>query len=42
MISSVSYREKVQEALAAGAKCFIPKPVTTKELREAIDHVLSV
>ena len=42
MISSVSYKEKVQEALAAGAKCFIPKPVTTKELRDAIDRVLSV
>jgi two-component system chemotaxis response regulator CheY len=42
MISSVSYREKVQEALSAGAKCFIPKPVTTVELRSAIERVLSV
>jgi two-component system, chemotaxis family, chemotaxis protein CheY len=41
MISSVSYREKVQEALSAGAKCFIPKPVTTIELRNAIERVLS-
>ncbi|MFP5260313.1 MAG: response regulator [Blastocatellia bacterium] len=41
MISSLSYREKVQEALSAGAKCFIPKPVTTVELRGAIERVLS-
>ena len=40
MISSVSYREKVEEALAAGAKCFIPKPVTTNELKKAIEQVL--
>jgi len=42
MISSVSYKEKVQEALAAGAKCFIPKPVTTEELKNAIDRVLAI
>lgn len=41
MISSVSYREKVSEAMSAGAKCFIPKPVTTEELRKAIQSVLS-
>lgn len=41
MISSVSYREKVAEAMSAGAKCFIPKPVTTEELRRAIQNVLS-
>jgi two-component system, chemotaxis family, chemotaxis protein CheY len=41
MISSVSYKEKVAEAMAAGAKCFIPKPVTTEELRRAIENVLS-
>lgn len=41
MISSVSYKEKVAEAMAAGAKCFIPKPVTTDELRKAIENVLS-
>jgi len=41
MISSVSYKEKVAEAMAAGAKCFIPKPVTTDELRRAIRNVLS-
>lgn len=41
MISSVSYKEKINEALAAGAKWFIPKPVTTDELRRAIDSVLS-
>ncbi|HXG90770.1 MAG TPA: response regulator [Blastocatellia bacterium] len=40
MISSVSYREKVEEAMAAGAKYFIPKPVTTQALKEAIDTVL--
>ena len=41
MISSVSYKEKVAEAMAAGAKWFIPKPVTTEELRKAIESVLS-
>ena len=41
MISSVSYQEKVAEAMSAGAKCFIPKPVTTDELRKAIHSVLS-
>ncbi len=40
MISSVSYNEKVQEALAAGARCFLPKPVTTEGLRQAIKQVL--
>jgi two-component system chemotaxis response regulator CheY len=40
MISSVSYKEKVEEALAAGAKSFIPKPVTTDQLRHAIEKVL--
>jgi two-component system chemotaxis response regulator CheY len=40
MVSSVSYREKVQEALDAGAICFIPKPVTTDELRKAIGKAL--
>jgi two-component system chemotaxis response regulator CheY len=40
MISSVSYREKVEEAMAAGAKWFIPKPVTTDELRRAIEGVM--
>ncbi|HWP41662.1 MAG TPA: response regulator [Blastocatellia bacterium] len=40
MISSVSYREKVEEAIAAGAKWFIPKPVTTDELKRAIEGVL--
>lgn len=41
MISSVSYKEKIAEAMAAGAKWFIPKPVTTVELRRAIESVLS-
>jgi two-component system, chemotaxis family, chemotaxis protein CheY len=41
MVSSVSYKEKVAEAMSAGAKCFIPKPVTTDELRRAIKSVLS-
>jgi two-component system, chemotaxis family, chemotaxis protein CheY len=41
MISSLSYKEKVADAIAAGAKCFIPKPVTAVELRQAIDNVLS-
>jgi two-component system chemotaxis response regulator CheY len=40
MISSVSYRDKVEEALAAGAMHFIPKPVTTEELRKGIERVL--
>ncbi len=40
MISSVSYRDKIEEALAAGAKCFIPKPVTTEELKKAIEKVM--
>lgn len=42
MISSVSYKEKVAEAMSAGAKWFLPKPVTTEELRKAIENVLSV
>lgn len=41
MISSLSYKEKVAEAMAAGAKWFIPKPVTTEELRRAIKSVLA-
>ncbi|MEK6284319.1 MAG: response regulator [Acidobacteriota bacterium] len=41
MISSVSYTEKVAEAMSAGAKWFLPKPVTTEELRKAIENVLS-
>jgi two-component system chemotaxis response regulator CheY len=41
MISSLSYKEKVAEAMSAGAKCFLPKPVTTDELRKAIENVLS-
>jgi two-component system chemotaxis response regulator CheY len=41
MISSVSYKDKVEEALSAGAKCFIAKPVTTVELKRAIDIVLT-
>jgi two-component system chemotaxis response regulator CheY len=40
MISSVSHNEKIEEAIAAGAKYFIPKPVTTGELKKAIDEVL--
>ena len=40
MISSICHREKVEEAFAAGAKYFIPKPVTTDDLRRAIDEVL--
>src|SRR5215212_5542130 len=40
MISSLSHKEKVQEAFAAGAKYFIPKPVTTLVLREAIEEVM--
>ena len=42
MISSISHREKVEEAFAAGAKYFIPKPVTTDDLRKAIDEVLRI
>jgi len=41
MISSVSYQGKVDEAMSAGAKCFIPKPVTTEELRRAIQNVMT-
>ncbi|HEX5733053.1 MAG TPA: response regulator [Blastocatellia bacterium] len=40
MVSSQSYPEKVSEALTAGAKCFLSKPVTTDRLRMAIDQVL--
>lgn len=40
MISSLSHREKVKEAFEAGAKYFIPKPVTTVILREAIEQVM--
>ena len=40
MVSSQSYPEKVSEALTAGAKCFLSKPVTTDRLRIAIDQVL--
>lgn len=42
MISSLSHTEKVREAMAAGARYFIPKPVTTLELKKAIEEVLSV
>lgn len=42
MISSLSHTEKVEEAMAAGARYFIPKPVTTLELKKAIEQVLSV
>ena len=41
MISSLSYHEKVEEALAAGGKCFVAKPVTTDQLRQAIDRAFS-
>jgi two-component system chemotaxis response regulator CheY len=40
MVSSVSHREKIAEALAAGAKCFIPKPVTSADLKRALDQVI--
>jgi two-component system chemotaxis response regulator CheY len=40
MISSLSHKEKVAEAFAAGARYFIPKPVTTMVLREAIEEVM--
>jgi two-component system chemotaxis response regulator CheY len=40
MVSSQSYPEKVSEALTAGAKFFLSKPVTTDRLRMAIDQVL--
>ena len=41
MVSSVAYKEMVEEAFDAGAKYFIPKPVTTEALRKAIESVLS-
>ena len=41
MISSVCYQDKIEEALSAGARCFIPKPVTTDRLRQAIEKVCS-
>ena len=40
MVSSVSYQEKIDEAMAAGAKYFVSKPVTTEELRIAIEKAL--
>jgi two-component system chemotaxis response regulator CheY len=40
MVSSQSYPEKVSEALTAGAKFFLSKPVTTDRLRMAIDQAL--
>ncbi|HUK89415.1 MAG TPA: response regulator [Blastocatellia bacterium] len=40
MISSVSHEEKVKEAMEAGARYFLPKPVTPGQLRKAIDEVL--
>jgi two-component system chemotaxis response regulator CheY len=40
MVSSVSYQEKIDEAMAAGAKYFVAKPVTTEELRIAIEKAL--
>lgn len=41
MVSSVSYQEKIDEAMAAGAKYFVSKPVTTEELRIAIEKALN-
>jgi two-component system chemotaxis response regulator CheY len=41
MVSSQSYPEKISEALTAGAKFFLSKPVTTDRLRMAIDQVLN-
>ena len=41
MISSVCYRDKIEEALAAGARCFIAKPVTTDQLKRAIEEALA-
>lgn len=40
MTSSLSHQEKVDEALAAGAKGFISKPVTQEKLQKAIEQVL--
>src|SRR5581483_9497950 len=42
MMSSLSYQDKVAEAMAAGARDFIPKPVTGDQLREAINRVLQL
>lgn len=41
MISSLSHKDKIEEAMAAGARYFIAKPVTTVELRKAIEEVLT-
>lgn len=41
MVSSVSYQEKIDEAMAAGARYFVSKPVTTEELKVAIEKALS-
>ncbi|HLG13766.1 MAG TPA: response regulator [Blastocatellia bacterium] len=41
MISSVSYGDKIQEAMEAGARRFIPKPVTPEALKEAIEAVMT-
>ena len=40
MVSSVSYQEKIDEAIAAGAKYFVAKPVTTEELKMAIEKAM--
>ncbi|MFN0124248.1 MAG: response regulator [Blastocatellia bacterium] len=40
MISSVSHREKVAEALAAGARGFITKPVMPGDLRQELERIL--
>jgi two-component system chemotaxis response regulator CheY len=40
MVSSVSNQEKIDEAMAAGARYFVAKPVTTEELRIAIEKAL--
>ena len=42
MVSTESEDERIQQALAAGAQGYLPKPFTPEQLTEAIGRVLSM